>query len=303
MNTVISNPELFKRFCNYIVVEQRLSENTVDAYSRDVAGFLDFIDEQLDAKNLMDCTRVDFLSFLVQAQKNGLSSRSLARTISSLKTFYNFMVSDGLLQSNPLLNVESPKIPGKLPDILTRMEVENLIKAPDTEKPVGLRDRVLLEVLYATGVRVSELVSLLMTDINLEAGFIKVMGKGSKERVIPLGQEAISWLKNYVETSRTFFISSSRTSPFVFLNRSGTKLSRQGFWKILRKYCLKAGISKRVSPHTLRHSFATHILEGGADLRSVQMMLGHSDISTTQIYTHLTTGWLKKIHTKYHPRG
>jgi integrase/recombinase XerD len=240
--------------------------------------------------------------FLVNEYKKGISSRSLSRTISSIKTFYGFMVSDGILSQNPFIDFEGPKIDKKLPFVLTREEVDALINAPDPEKIIGLRDRTLLEVIYATGLRVSELISLRIENINNEAGFIIVFGKGSKERVVPLGEEALLWLKKYTEKSRHKLLK-GKINSFVFLNRSGCKMSRQGFWKIIKKYRLEAGITKNISPHTLRHSFATHILEGGADLRSVQIMLGHSDISTTQIYTHITKGTLKKIHEKYHPRG
>ncbi len=301
MEKFLSNQNLLDRFYNYILVEQRLSQNTIESYSRDLVKYLRFA-ESCEAKSLKDFTRLDLLSFLVKEQKKGISSRSLARMLSSIKTFYNFLVSDGILINNPFSDIESPRIEKKLPEVLTRDEVDALINTPETNKHAGIRDRAIFEVLYASGLRVSELVSLRIENINIDAGFVTVTGKGSKQRVVPLGEEALFWLKKYMETSRNILVSGGM-SPFFFVNRSGNRLSRQGFWKIIKKYCLQAGIAKKVSPHTLRHSFATHILEGGADLRSVQIMLGHSDIATTQIYTHITKGFLKKTHKRYHPRG
>jgi integrase/recombinase XerD len=296
-----SNHQLLDRFYNYMVVERRLSLNTIESYSRDLTKYLLFV-ESKKGRRFKDCSRIDLLIFLNTLKKKGLSSRSLSRMLSSIKTFYNFLISDGILTRNPFQDIQTPRIEQKLPSVLTLDEVDALINAPDTVTPIGMRDRTLLEVLYATGLRVSELVSLKMSNVNLEAGFVVLIGKGSKERVVPLGEEAVSWLKRYIKESRPELLS-GKINSYIFINRSGDSLSRQGFWKVIKKHCLNAGIVKKVSPHILRHSFATHILEGGADLRSIQIMLGHSDISTTQIYTHIAKDSLKKLHKKYHPRG
>jgi len=296
----LSNASLLDRFYQYMVVERRLADNTVESYSRDLGRFLEYYDEQ--KRSFFDADRLELLAFLNKQREQGLSSRSLARMLSSIKTFYYFLTSERLLERNPFFDMQSPRIGGKLPSVMTRDEVVALLNAPDTDTPLGLRDKALLEILYATGVRVSELLSLEFKTINLDAGFVTVIGKGSKERIVPLGMEAIERVRNYIEAGRPHLADSSKTT-LLFLNRNGGALSRQGFWKVVKKYCLIAGIVKDVSPHTLRHSFATHLLEGGADLRSVQLMLGHSDIVTTQIYTHIAQDSLRKLHDKYHPRG
>jgi integrase/recombinase XerD len=212
------------------------------------------------------------------------------------------LIQEGALDANPIEDLESPKIPKTLPEILTLREVEQLLEQPDRETPIGIRDRAMLEVLYATGMRVSELTQLPMNQVNLEAGYVLVFGKGSKERIIPLGNEAMRWVALYLKVARDK-LAKRRESPFLFINRMGRGMSRQRFWKMIKAYGRRAGIQKRMTPHLLRHSFASHLLERGADLRSVQMMLGHVDISTTQIYTHVTGERLKKIHQKFHPRG
>jgi len=296
----LSNASLLDRFYQYMVVERRLADNTVESYSRDLSRFLEY--HEKCGLPFADATRLELLTFLNKQREQGLSSRSLARMLSCIKTFFYFLVSERLIEKNPFFDMQSPKIGGKLPYVLSRAEVVALLNAPDTETPLGLRDKAMLEMLYATGVRVSELLSLEFKTINLDAGFVIVIGKGSKERIVPLGMEAIARVRNYIETGRSRLAGTTK-STLVFLNRSGGALSRQGFWKLIKKYCLVAGIAKDVSPHTLRHSFATHLLEGGADLRSVQLMLGHADIVTTQIYTHIAQDSLRKLHDKYHPRG
>ncbi len=296
----LSNATLLDRFYQYMVVERRLADNTVEAYSRDLTRFLDF--HEALGRSFADATRLELLGFLNQQREQGLSSRSLARMLSSIKTFFYFLTSERLIEKNPFFDMESPRIGEKLPCVLNRSEVVALLNAPDVETPLGLRDKAMLEVLYATGVRVSELLSLGFNTINLEAGFVIVVGKGSKERIVPLGMEAIARVRHYIEESRPRLANASKNT-LLFLNRNGSAMSRQGFWKIIKKYCLVAGILKDVSPHTLRHSFATHLLEGGADLRSVQLMLGHADIVTTQIYTHIAQDSLGKLHEKFHPRG
>ncbi|MCX5903204.1 MAG: site-specific tyrosine recombinase XerD [Proteobacteria bacterium] len=293
--------ELLDRFYNYLAVERRLAANTLESYGRDLKKYLVFLESKSD-RTVITCTRHDLLSFLNHEKKYGLSSRSRARALSCIKTFFKFLVQDGILERNPMQDVETPRLEKKLPNVLSLAEVEALINAPDTKKELGLRDRALFELLYAAGLRVSELMSLTVNALNVEAGFVLVMGKGSKERVIPVGEEALKWIKQYVLEARQKILR-NKTSRYLFTNRSGARMSRQGFWKLIKKYCLKVGIVRKISPHTLRHSFASHLLAGGADLRSVQTMLGHEDISTTQIYTHVEKERLKTIHNKYHPRG
>jgi integrase/recombinase XerD len=230
-----------------------------------------------------------------------LSMRSIARNLSAVKMFYRFLVSDGKIQGNPARLLSAPKLPRRLPDVLSSEEVERLLAQPDAPTGRGKRDRAMLELLYATGLRVSELVNLKMANINLEAGYVRTVGKGSKERMVPVGTKALEALKEYLTQGRASFMK-KRTSSYLFLNPRGKPLTRQGFWKIIKRYGLAAGIRKKITPHSLRHSFASHLLEHGADLRSVQIMLGHSDISTTQIYTHVTRERLKQIHEKHHPR-
>ncbi len=301
MDKHIPDTELLDRYINTLIVEKGLSVNTVESYSRDLIRYHDFIIKSQE-KKLAECSRVDLALFLEAEKNNGLSSRSTARMLSSIKGFYRFLVAEGFLNKSPLHDFLVPKQERKLPSVLSAQEVEALINAPDTDSVFGIRDRAFFEVLYATGLRVSELISLSINSINLDAGYVIVIGKGSKERLVPLGEDALLWIRKYLSDSRPKLLLNNRCS-FFFLNRAGEKLSRQGFWKVIKKYCLAAGISKNISPHTLRHSFATHLLEGGADLRSVQIMLGHSDISTTQIYTHVSRERLKQIHEKYHPRG
>jgi integrase/recombinase XerD len=301
MNPGASNQLLLDGFYNYMVAERRLAPNTVESYARDLARYIAFI-AQGNTLQLKQCTRSDLTRFLTQQQSQGISARSLARMLSSIKTFYNYLILEGVLVQNPFQDVRTPQLDKRLPVVMTREEVEALIMAPDTETPLGLRDRAFFEVLYAAGLRVSELIGLKMDNLNMEAGFIIVTGKGSKQRVVPLGEVALGWLRDYLMQVRPVLMKRSVNSC-VFVNRGGTAMSRQGFWKLIKKYCLAAGIAKTISPHTLRHSFATHILEGGADLRSVQVMLGHADIDTTQIYTHVANTTLKKIHETYHPRG
>lgn len=293
--------ELLDRYYNYLSVERRLSANTLEAYGRDIKKYLSFL-ESRNERTVITGTRLDLLSFITYEKKHGLSSRSCARALSCIKTFYRFLVQDGVLKKNPIVDVETPRLEKRLPGVLNIDEVASLIAAPDIDTALGLRDRALFELLYATGLRVSELMSLTINSVNVEAGFLIVMGKGSKERVIPVGEEALKWVLRYLLEARQRILR-NRTSKHLFTNRSGVRLTRQGFWKIVKKYCLKAGMIKKISPHTLRHSFASHLLAGGADLRSVQTMLGHEDISTTQIYTHVEGERLKTIHNKYHPRG
>jgi len=288
-------------FLNYLMIEKGLSKNTIENYSRDLQKFITYL-EKNNCADLGRVTNLHIMSFLVEVKSQGLSSKSTGRNLSAVRMFFKFLFQEGYLDADPSINIESPKIRSSLPSVLSIVEVDSLLSQPDVKTTRGLRDRTMLELLYATGVRVSELVNLKVTSINLDVGYIIAFGKGSKERIIPLGDTAKHYLKEYLATARPKHLK-GLMSPFLFLNPSGKKFSREGFWKLLKRYALRAGISKKLSPHTLRHSFATHLLERGADLRSVQIMLGHVDIATTQIYTHITQERLKKIHKQYHPRA
>jgi integrase/recombinase XerD len=288
-------------FLNHLLVERGLSRRTVESYGRDLQKFVDFCENE-SSNDPAEIKNVTILAFLVKLKGQGLSSKTTARNLSAIRMLYRFLVRESVLEADPTVNIESPKLRPHLPSVLSMAEVDALLSGPDAGTSRGLRDKAMLEVLYATGVRVSELTGLTMNSVNLEVGYLVAFGKGAKERIVPLGEAARKWVKEYVKTVR--FLSVKGTlSPFLFLNPSGEQLSRQGFWKIIKRYALQAGIAKKISPHTLRHSFATHLLERGADLRSVQLMLGHVDISTTQIYTHITRERLKQIHRRYHPRA
>ncbi len=292
---------MLDQFLHYLTVERGYSDNTIEAYHHDLSRFMQYLDE----KRIPDVSRVDRLdlrAFLLGLRRQGLSPRTIARNQVAIRTFFRFLVLEGVLEVNPSEELESPKTVQSLPEILTSREVEELLEQPDVTTPLGTRDRAMLEVLYATGMRVSELVGLPLNQVHLEAGYARIYGKGSKERVIPLGSEAVRWVDRYLKTVRTG-LTRGKENACLFLGRTGRKISRQRFWKSLKDYGRKAGIRKRMTPHLLRHSFASHLLERGADLRSVQMMLGHVDISTTQIYTHVTGERLKKVHKKFHPRG
>lgn len=292
---------LLDRFLHYLLVERGLSQNTIEAYGHNVNRFLNFLKyKKID--NPDGLSRIDLRTFIYFLKKKRLSPRSIARNLISIRMFFRFLQQEGLIELNPAEAVELPKMAKNLPEILSLEEVERLLAQPDTQTPLGLRDRAMLEILYATGMRVSELIHLFTHQIQMEGGYVLLRGKGSKERIVPLGGEAIHWLKRYLTESRPVLLK-GKESTHLFINRSGKPMSRQQFWKSIKSYGRKGGIQKRITPHVLRHSFASHLLERGADLRSVQMMLGHVDISTTQIYTHVTGERLKKIHQRYHPRG
>jgi len=242
------------------------------------------------------------MSYLFQLQLEGRSPATISRRLAATRSFYKYLVSEDILSKDPTADLESPKLVQKLPRVLTVEEVDVLLGQPLISEPPGIRDKAMLELLYATGIRVSELVSLNLEHINLESGFIRCFGKGSKERIVPVGDVAVRFLKEYLARGRSRLIKAGKT-PALFINQHGRRLTRQGFWKIIKKYALKAKIYKEITPHTIRHSFATHLLENGADLRSVQEMLGHADISTTQIYTHLTKQRVKEVYNRTHPRA
>ncbi len=294
------NNDLLDQFLSHLRIERGLSDNTVSSYSSDLVKYFGYLSQ---IKRIpLQVTREDIAEYTgVMKNKNGYSARTIARNLSAIKMFYRFLITEGRLTINPARLLDPVKLPGRLPGTLSHDEVERLLNCPDIKTALGQRDSAMLELLYATGLRVSELVGLHLVNMNLEPGYIRTIGKGSKERIVPMGDKARDALKLYLSYGRRELIR-EKNSPFLFLNAKGDSMSRQGFWKIIKKYGIMAGITKKITPHSLRHSFATHLLEGGADLRSVQIMLGHSDISTTQIYTHVSRERLKKIHEKYHPR-
>lgn len=288
-------------FLAYMLVEKGLSKNTLEAYSRDLCRYLVFLERSGCRESTM-VTAADVAGFIVSLKREGLSPRSRARTLSALRMFHRFLVMEGYTEANPTAVIESPRMPGRLPDILSAAEVERLLTAVCGNDRFDVRDRAMLELLYATGLRVSELVKLKLADLNLVAGYLVTSGKGDKERLVPVGDAAREAVREYLATARLLSVA-GKESRFLFLSRFGDSMTRQAFWNIIKKRALQAGVKKKISPHTLRHSFATHLLENGADLRSVQMMLGHADLATTQIYTHITNERLKNIHRELHPRG
>ena len=293
--------QLLDQFLHYLVVEKGLSQNTIEAYGHGLVQFLD----HLKGKKILDVRevgKVDVQGFLLALKKKSLSTKSIVRDLAAIRSFFRFLIQEGFLETNPVENLESPKVAKTLPEILSLKEIEQILEQPNVQTPLGMRDRAMLEMLYATGMRVSELTHLPTHQVSLEGGYVLLYGKGSKERVVPLGSEAMKWVALYLKAARGT-LSKGKESPSLFINRSGKQMSRQRFWKNLKDYAKKAGLHKRITPHLLRHSFASHLLERGADLRSVQMMLGHVDISTTQIYTHVSGEKLKKVHKRYHPRG
>jgi integrase/recombinase XerD len=290
--------DLLDQFINYLRIERGLADNTVSSYSRDLTRFSQFLASQ--ELSPLKVTR-DQLEQYIKTTGERLSARSVARNISAMKTFFRFLVAEGKMESSPARLLETQRVLQRLPGVLSQREVEWLLAQPDAISSRGQRDRAMLESLYATGLRVSELVRLKVSDVNMEIGYVRTLGKGSKERAVPIGGKAKEAIFHYLSDGRPK-LSKGRNSPYLFLNPSGHSISRQGFWKIIKKYAAKAGIKKKISPHIIRHSFATHLLNAGADLRSVQAMLGHADISTTQIYTHVKSERLKEVHKKYHPR-
>jgi integrase/recombinase XerD len=299
--TPTSLDHLSDQFINYLLVEKGLSSKTIESYSLDLTRFLVFLKNN-DIENIADADTAVILSHLIQLRKSGLEARSRARHMVTLRGFYRFLVEEKVIKNDPARLIDLPKSTFKLPDVLSVEEVGRLLTAPETTTPVGKRNTAMLELLYAAGLRVSELTQLKRHDINLEVGFIRVFGKGSKERIVPIGSHARERIKDYTDNARSILLKKA-SSHYLFVARAGKPMTRQGFWKLLKLYGVKAGILKKITPHSLRHSFASHLLEGGADLRSVQVMLGHVDISTTQIYTHVAREHLIKIHEKYHPRG
>jgi integrase/recombinase XerD len=293
--------QLADRFINYLVVEKGLSDNTIASYSADLTLYLDFLKAN-GIQNIADSDTVLVLKHLIALRDGGLGARSRARHLVTLRGFYRFLAQEKILEANPARLVDLPKIGRRLPDVLKLEDVIRLLDSPDSSKPLGSRDAAMLELLYAAGLRVSELVTVGITDVDLEACFVRVLGKGSKERVVPIGQAAKKKLDAFLASGRPALLK-GRLSPYLFVTRSGRPITRQGFWKLFKQYAKQADIPHNITPHTIRHSFASHLLERGADLRTVQVLLGHVDIATTQIYTHVAQERLKAAHTRYHPRG
>lgn len=287
--------DLFNSFISYITVEKGLAKNTVEAYKRDVARYLAYSEKHF--LSVLKITEEEITDYLWERKLSKKSAPTIFREQEAIKGFYKFLFTEGHIKQNPAEYLKSPKLEKYLPDVLAVEEVEQLLTSPDIKKFRGIRDKAILETLYATGMRVSELTELKISNVNLDVGFIKCFGKGSKERIVPIGKKAIESIKNYLEVRK------KTGNDALFLNPSGKKISRISIWNIIQKYVKLSGITKKISPHTLRHSFASHILERGADLRTIQEMLGHVSISTTQIYTHVDKKFLKKQHEKFHPRG
>lgn len=296
---VSSLEDSLRLFLEYLAVEKGLARNTVLSYSRDIAKFLGFVKAGKLAWNRV--SEEDLVRFIHRESQAGLSARSLARLISALRSFFRFLVLSGFLKKDPSSQLVTPSTWLSLPKFLTVGEVEELLRTPDERKPRGLRDRAMLEVLYGSGLRVSELVSLKLAEVNLDDGFLICRGKGGKERIVPLGRSACGAVKRYLAEVRPLIVSGERDE--LFLSRRGTAFTRQGLWKLLRQHGREAGLGSKISPHILRHSFATHLLERGADLRSIQIMLGHSQITTTQIYTHVSRDRIRRVYDQFHPRA
>jgi integrase/recombinase XerD len=288
------------RFLDAVWMERGLSPNTLSAYRADLTA----LDRWLQARDTsaLVANRADVLGFIAWRVEGGARPRSTARQLSSFRRFFRYLMRDGLITEDPTAQIAMPKIGRSLPRSLTEEEVESLLNAPEVEDPLGNRDRCMLEVLYATGLRVSELVNLRSSHVNMNQGVLRIVGKGDRERLIPLGEEAVDWLQKFIVGARQEILL-ERQTDYLFPTRRGDRMTRQAFWHIIKRYAHKAGVAKALSPHTLRHAFATHLLNHGADLRVVQMLLGHSDLSTTQIYTHVARERMKELHAQHHPRG
>jgi integrase/recombinase XerD len=292
---------LIDAFLDALWLEKGLSENTLKSYRHDLEKLGGWVSGQ--GTTLLTLRRADMNTYLSYRMQRGLKARSTARCLSCVRAFYRYLLRENKIDADPTLQVENPKLGRPLPDTLTEADVEKLLAAPDTSSPIGMRDRTMLEVLYACGLRVSELTNLKMSEINLRQGVVRVVGKGSKERLVPLGEEAISWLNRYLQEARNELLKKNLAQDTVFPSNRGLVMTRQTFWHRLKEHARHAGITKKLSPHTLRHAFATHLLNHGADLRVVQLLLGHSDLSTTQIYTHIAQHRMKELHQEHHPRG
>jgi len=302
MKTLSSPVDRFvDNYLEHLLIEKGVSDNTVNAYAADLAQYRDFL-ETCRIEDIKEADTAAILSWLVDLAENGLSAKSRARHLITIRGFYRFLVQEGITTVNPVKQIDIPKTGLYLPEIMSMDEVKAILEVPDPTKPREARNAAMLEILYGAGLRVSELVSMKVQDVNTEACFVRVFGKGAKERIVPIGSFARTATVNWLTRARPVLLK-DRSSAYLFVARAGKPMTRQGFWKIVKQYALKAKIARSISPHTFRHSFATHLIQGGADLRSVQTMLGHSDISTTQIYTHMSRAHILEMHRQYHPRG
>lgn len=290
-------------FIHFMIVEKGLAQNTIISYERDLKHYLQYIQKVEQIGSLNDISRIQIIHFLALLKDEGKSAKTRARHIASIRAFHQFLLREKVVEQDPTVHIETPRLERNLPRVLSFPEVELLLETPDTSTPLGLRDRAMLELLYATGIRVTELINLELDHIHLTMGFVRCIGKGNKERIIPIGTFATEKIEQYLRESRPKLRSAKYKTEALFLNHHGNQLTRQGYWKNIKKLADDAKIKKDLTPHMLRHSFATHLLENGADLRAVQEMLGHADISTTQIYTHVTKTRMKDVYTKYHPRA
>ena len=300
-DSIKSNADYIEAFLDSLFLEQGLSDNTLSAYRSDLDKFCQFLIKSSRDISLMEVESHDIEAYLAYRVDSGLKSRSTARSISALKRFFLYWVKEKAIAVTPLLSIAQPKIAQSLPKTLTEQEVEALLDAPDTDDALGLRDKAMLELLYATGLRVTELVGMRIEQINLRQAVVLVKGKGGKERLVPMGEEALHWIEQFLKVGRSQLI--KHATDFVFPSKRGVGMTRQTFWHRIKHYAILANVTSPLSPHTLRHAFATHLLNHGADLRVVQMMLGHSDLSTTQIYTHVASERLKSLHQQHHPRA
>ena len=294
--------QLLTKYLNYLLIERGISQNTLESYGRDLRRFLLFVQEEKKLADVHQVTPEVIIGYLVRIKDEGLAANSMNRSLAALRGFYKYLLREKIIKESPLANIELAKVWMKLPDTISKEEMKSILAQPGTQSVAAIRNTAMMELLYATGIRVSELINLTMNSFNWQVGFVIVMGKGSKERIVPVGKVAYDCVRRYVDEARPKLMQ-KKSTEVLFLNRFGRKFTRQGFWKIVVDCARKAGLQKKVYPHTFRHSFASHLLEGGADLRTVQVMLGHSDISTTQIYTHITRERLREVHQKYHPRG
>ena len=289
-------------FVDAMWLESGLSKNTLSAYRSDLKQFCLFLASFPTTVGLLSVTQAEVQKYLAFCLANGVKASSSSRILSTLRRFYRYQIRENQIQEDPCSHVLSPKLGRPLPKSLSEADVESLLDAPDVNKPIGIRDRAMLETLYATGLRVSELVELQVNEVNLLVGVLRIVGKGGKERLVPVGEQASDWIEKYLSIARSSLIK-QKTSDAVFVTNRGAGMTRQAFWHLIKKYAVIAGIESTLSPHTLRHAFATHLLNHGADLRSIQMLLGHSDLSTTQIYTHIAKQRLQAMHAEHHPRG
>jgi integrase/recombinase XerD len=295
--------DYLKNFMQFMLVEKRLANNTLLSYERDLKSYLRYLRNVEAIDRLDNAQRIHIVHFLAFLKEQGKSAKTVARHVASIRAFHQFLLRDKVVDQDPTVHIETPKSERTVPKVLSLEEVEKLLDTPDQMDHFGLRDKAMLELLYATGIRVTELINIDLENVHLTMGFVRVNGNGKKERIIPVGKTATEAVKHYLEQGRPHFISPKHQDQALFLNHQGKRLTRQGYWKILKGLAKEAGITKELTPHTLRHSFATHLLENGADLSAVQEMLGHADISTTQIYTSVTKTRIKDVYTKFHPRS